>query len=145
MTMRRSIWCNHYQAPAEHTECKAGVKFADLDGPIGKWPCFCKTGESPPGGCDKAQFPTAEEIAYEDAEIERRCREIERRYRELGKARKAIVESLGGPWKRGTPGSRGSIDCPVCGGKATLHFTRAGYNGHIHAHCGTKDCVCWME
>ena len=63
----------------------------------------------------------------------------------MAKARNAIVDSLGGPWKRGTPGASGTIDCPVCDGKKMLQFSRAGYNGHIHAACGTDGCVCWME
>lgn len=62
-----------------------------------------------------------------------------------GKARAAIVEHLGGPWKKGTPSAVGKIDCPVCGGKETLAFRRAGYNGHIHAQCSTDGCVSWME
>lgn len=27
------------------------------------------------------------------------------------------------------------MDCPVCGGKDTLEFTRSRYNGHKHGHC----------
>jgi hypothetical protein len=59
-------------------------------------------------------------------------------------ARKAIVEHLGGPWKRGMAGAAGNIPCPVCNA-GRLHFTRAGYNGHVHAHCTTGGCVAWME
>lgn len=61
------------------------------------------------------------------------------------RARGAIVEHLGGPWKKGVEGSVGQIDCPVCGNKDCLRFSRAGVNGHIHAACLTKDCVSWME
>lgn len=61
------------------------------------------------------------------------------------KAREAIVEFCGGPWKRGDGGVAGVIDCPCCGAKDSLSFSRAGYNGHIHASCETEDCVSWME
>ena len=38
----------------------------------------------------------------------------------------------------------GQIDCPVCkSGK--LRYTRASYNGHVHAACSTDNCVQWME
>jgi len=60
-------------------------------------------------------------------------------------ARNAIVAYLGGPWKRGMGGATGIIDCPVCGTAQALRFSRAGYNGHIHAGCKTKNCVAWME
>lgn len=41
-------------------------------------------------------------------------------------------------------GGRGELPCPTgCGG--TLHYSVAGYNGHMHAKCDTKDCVSWME
>lgn len=136
-----TIFCKHYQGAADHKTCEAGVeyqKFRAYGLPISKWPCFCEQNQQPPGGCDLADFPTAEEIAAEEKEIEARCAA-------LGMARKAIVEYLGGPWKRGTPGARGTIDCPVCGAEKSLCFSRAGYNGHIHAACRTKGCVSWME
>lgn len=56
----------------------------------------------------------------------------------------AIVDHLGGPWKRGTASASGEIKCPVCE-DGTLRFTRSGYNGCIHASCSTEDCVRWME
>jgi len=57
----------------------------------------------------------------------------------INKARAAIVEYTGG--QRGT---RGHIDCPVCG-CGTLSFAVADSNGHIHAACTGRDCVRWME
>lgn len=38
----------------------------------------------------------------------------------------------------------GAITCPVCG-KGSLRYSRAEYNGHIHAACTTDGCVGWME
>lgn len=76
-----------------------------------------------------------------------REREKEDRIRSKGTmlAREAIVEHLGGPWKKGTPGGKGLIDCPVCEKVLCLSFIRAASNGHIHATCRTLGCVSWME
>lgn len=131
-------WCKHYRGMSGKTQCEAGVEFASLPNRGTKeftksCPCF---GPDQSGTCEKAEYPTAEEMAAEDREIEERCIN-------LGKARRAIVEHLGGPWTKGTPVGAGEIDCPVCG--KTLKFTRSGYNGHIHARCETDGCVSWME
>lgn len=130
-------WCKHYHGMQKQT-CSAGVAFEDLPGRGTKTffdtcPCF-----GPSSGCDKAEYPTAEELAAADAEMKVR-------FQNIGKARQAIVAHLGGPWKRGTPGASGAIDCPVCNAPKSLRFSRAGYNGHIHAGCSTVDCVSWME
>lgn len=127
-------WCKNYIAMFDNETCLAGIEYAIFDDtPHEKTPCWHKC-----GGCAAAVYPTPEEIAAEEAEINARCEM-------LGKARQAIVEHLGGPWKRGVPGASGVIDCPACGGKGTLHFSRSGYNGHIHAKCVTEGCVSWME
>lgn len=133
----RQIWCKHYRAMSNHTTCEAGVEYENFKGvPFDSRPCFFD-GPSR-AACDSAEYPTAEEIAAQDAEDERR-------FKMIGRARKAIVDHLGGPWKRGTPGGQGVIDCPVCGAEKSLRFSRAGYNGHIHAACRTEGCVSWME
>jgi hypothetical protein len=72
-------------------------------------------------------------------------REMNERIEKVMKARDAIVAACGGPWKKGTPGSMGTIDCPVCGQPASLAFRRAQVNGHVHASCKTPGCVSWME
>ena len=38
----------------------------------------------------------------------------------------------------------GSMDCPVCK-TGKLRYSRAGYNGHVHAGGTTEGCVRWME
>ena len=38
----------------------------------------------------------------------------------------------------------GEIDCPVCKA-AKLRYSRASYNGHVHAACMSAKCVRWME
>jgi hypothetical protein len=70
---------------------------------------------------------------------------MEKRIENMGKARAAIVDHLGGPWKKGQPGARGVIDCPACGEPDALRFSCAAYNGHIHAQCEAHGCVSWME
>jgi hypothetical protein len=132
-------WCKHYRGMHEKTTCEAGVVFKELTGYHSKGfldacPCF-GPGKLP---CDKAEYPNAEEMAAHDAEM---LAMLERTV----KARKAIVEHLGGQWKRGKPGARGQIDCPICGAANALAFSRSGYNGHIHAACTTDGCVSWME
>lgn len=77
-----------------------------------------------------------------ESEDERKFRD---RAEKIGRARAAIVAHLREPWRKGMPGVRGFIDCPVCLGKRTLEFSRSGYNGHVHAGCETPGCVAWME
>jgi hypothetical protein len=38
----------------------------------------------------------------------------------------------------------GEMPCPVCG-NGKLRYSRAGYNGHVHARCSNDGCVAWME
>ncbi len=133
-------WCNHYRGMHESKACEAGVRFQELPtygekGFMDRCPCF---GPQAVSICDKARYPTKEELASREAEIQKR-------FEGVIVARQAIVESLGGPWKRGVEGSNGVIDCPVCSAGKSLQFRRAGYNGHIHARCKTDDCVSWME
>jgi hypothetical protein len=130
--------CKHFNGTVNKT-CEAGVKYEDVRTSKGEgkgWslPCY---DEAAPKKCAKCELPTDEEVAAEEA-----------RWVKISEgtmmAREAIVAHAG-PWKRGTPGAQGTIDCPVCSSKGTLRFTRAGVNGHIHAACSTKNCVSWME
>lgn len=138
--MRETIFCKHYRAMSEHDTCSAGVAYDTFKGvKFDDRPCFMRGKDRKIcGGCDLQQFPTVEEVAAEDAVFAAR-------FVKTIAARAAIVEHLGGDWKKGTPGTNGTIDCPCCEGVATLRFSRAGYNGHIHAHCSTDGCVSWME
>ena len=137
--MLNTIFYKHFRSMSEHKTCEAGVEYETLRGiPFESRPCFCKTGLEPNSGCELAEFPTAEEIAAEEAEWQRR-------FQDTALARRRIVEFLGGPWKRGMDGTQGVIDCPVCESQESLSFSRSGYNGHIHARCSTIGCVSWME
>ena len=47
-------------------------------------------------------------------------------------------------WRKKPPfGKQEVIECPACKGR--LHLSQSSYNGHVHGHCETKDCVSWME
>lgn len=133
-------FCNHYRGMHKKDRCEAGVAFAELEHYRTKQfhdscPCF---GPDHPGKCAHKEYPTPEEMAAREAELAER-------FAAIGKARAAIVEHLGGPWERGQGGAVGAVTCPVCEQVDTLHFSRSGYNGHIHAKCATTDCVAWME
>jgi hypothetical protein len=137
--MRSTIFCNHYRAMHGNTTCKVGVAFDDFKGgAFDQRPCFCNPGATPNPGCSLQEMPTPEQLAAEEAEMNAR-------FEKIGKARKAIVENLGGPWKRGKPSVAGVIDCPACGKEQSLQFSCSGYNGHVHAKCKTEGCVSWME
>jgi hypothetical protein len=144
--------CVHFRAMSTHNECNVGVRYDSVrvehefiqyrsHGTIYtsrvSIPCFADRNYRPDlCKCEKALYPTPEEIAAHHADTDMRLGRI-------GRARKAIVDHLGGPWKKGMQGSSGAIACPCCSGQ--LGFSRSGYNGRIHARCSTPDCVSWME
>lgn len=138
---RRNDWCKHYRGLSNGDTCAAGVKYAGVQkaGDDGRKSLPCIPDWNYTGvTCEKCEFRTPEEVAAMEAEQAKR-------FDDLMNARKAIVEHLGGKWKKGTPGASGRILCPVCGMPDALAFSRAGYNGHIHARCATPKCVSWME
>jgi hypothetical protein len=147
----RDNWCIHYAGfirpgMKEVTHCLAGVEYASVSVPDPDrtpqafkksfHPCFrYEAAKAKP--CDKCHFRTdGEQKTYDD--------EITAHINSIGVARKAIVDHLSGPWKKGMKGAFGTISCPVCK-TGQLSFTRSAYNGHIHAKCTTDDCVSWME
>lgn len=137
---KRRGFCNHYRAMSEHDTCEAGVAYETIKGmDFGKRPCFFE-GEPPVKStlCELAMYPTPDELAARDAELKKR-------FEGTALARQAIVAACGGPWKKGMASFSGVIDCPVCEKPKSLGYSRAGYNGHIHARCSTIGCVSWME
>ena len=65
------VWCKHYRGMHEKTQCEAGVLFASLEHYGTKLfsascPCF---GPEQSGDCEKKEYPTAEEMAAEEAEF----------------------------------------------------------------------------
>lgn len=142
--MKRTIFCKHYTGYAVGPVCAAGVPYDSVmqgkGTPQMSLPCVeqARKPRALPCHCDKQDMPTQEELDAEDAAFKKMFENIKT-------AREAIVSHLGGPWKRGMPTSRGVITCPICGKENSLHYSRAGYNGHIHAMCKTDGCVSWME
>lgn len=133
----RRGFCKLYRAMSSNETCEAGIEYAKFKGTdFAHCPCFYIEGGPLPTTCEHAVYPTPEELAIRDAWLKER-------FARTGLARQAIVDSLGGPWKKGVAGSQGAIECPVCQGR--LSFSRSGYNGHIHAKCSTAECVSWME
>lgn len=144
--------CRHF-AGVNFTDpqkrCKAGVLMSDVTvdesyryqyegrGPIytasHSLPCF--RDDDPHGvcHCEHQSFPTPEEIAAEDAEVEQMVARF------VG-ARSAILAH-----SKGKRGVSGRIDCPACKAKGALAYSVSGYNGHVHAKCDTDDCVNFME
>jgi hypothetical protein len=131
--------CKRFNGVQNKT-CEAGVNYDQVRSTdVHRRSLPCLFDDTPDCvACDKREKFTEEEA---DAMIA----EDNLRVNGMIAARKAIVEHLGGPWKKGTAGSSGTIDCPVCKTEKSLRFSRAGYNGHIHAHCLKGDCVSWME
>jgi hypothetical protein len=119
---------------SQHKTCEADVSYDAFKGkPYAQCPCFSPRGV----GCSLAVYPTAEEIEAED-------KMFQEHFERTVKAREAIVDDCGGPWKKGALSASGEIPCPVCG-TGQLKYSRAGCNGHIHAACTTENCVAWME
>ena len=118
----------------QNKTCEAGVEYDSVRGEGPGVPCLCdwKTGEQPSKACDKRRWPTREEaeadIASANASFER-----------IDACMKAIREKHGK-----ARGLRDSMPCPnACGG--TLHYSIAGYNGHVHGRCTTEGCASWMQ
>lgn len=132
--------CKHFNG-VQNKKCEVGIDYETFrveGGGLGL-PCLKHLGEHlPKQDCPQAVYPTV-------AEAEQELADREQSWRNICTAREAIVVHLGEPWKNGMAGSGGIIDCPVCKAEKSLHFSRAGYNGHIHAKCATANCVSWME
>lgn len=128
--------CKHYNGNVyKRKECDAGINTRSLVGGsdtgwLIRTPCMKK--HCTDIVCDKYEDPTADEIAEDNAWIER----------EIDKLRKAVptLEKL----KHDYPnGGSGEIECPVCSGE--LQFSVSSYNLHVHGKCKTENCLCFME
>lgn len=135
---KRLATCVHFNG-IMNDACKVGVTYASVrDGSVRpyRFPCIGREGDPCATTCAKRQLPTLAEVEAEEARFRKSMADTMT-------ARAEIVENIG-PWKRGEPGEEGQTPCPVCK-SGTLHFTRSGFNGHIHAACSTRGCVRWME
>lgn len=138
---RRLATCKHFNG-IQHKACRAGVTYKDVEAeapPLtGRHlPCLpnMKSGVCE-GECAKREFPTAAEVEEREVAM----------MKSLDNTRMAIVaisEKIG-KWKKGMGGCGGDMPCPVCK-TGTLHYSRSGYNGHLHGACTTVGCVRWMQ
>jgi hypothetical protein len=128
--------------------CNKGVNYKENDGGQGegygaRLACFPK--DHPRGGerasCNLFDAATAQE------EKEFKTKAMER----LGAMAAAISEikekhGIETEWETPTDknnDARGTIECPTCEG--VLHYTVAGYNGHVWGKCETDGCLEWMQ
>lgn len=135
-------WCIHYRSnrnlkPGQPNTCEAGVDYKAWHGTgHTRWPCFLDDqGQSNPEAahCPHLRRPTPEEIAAHE-------KWIEEQITKLGTVMTGIAD-----WRRRHKGRSHSeiVECPACKGR--LHLSIAAYNGHVHGHCESDDCVSWME
>lgn len=134
-------WCIHYRGAHQHDSCEAGVPYAqfrtgDFNSTMTTQPCFLdKKGQSKPDAahCPHLRRPTPEEIAEHEKWWEKRMQMT------------LLAMTTIAPWRKKHAGKSfgETIECPVCKGR--LNLSIAACNGHVHAHCETKDCVSWME
>lgn len=120
--------------------CDAGVVYMTVKSSdpsvvgFAHYPCF-REGESLP--CDKRHFPTAEEVAAEVAEHDAHWERLK-----LGISAASDDAKKHG-FKKGN-GGNGFVRCPICT-TGDLHYSVAGYNGHMWGKCTTNGCVSWMQ
>jgi hypothetical protein len=156
-------YCQHYDASGitmiggkePHGCCKAGVNYLDQ---------FGRADPNDPvsqldgryyerAGIFKRIICTSGGARSEEEQL-KLCPKWLRATREQGIARHKEIEDvltrmrIVGPivaeWRKKLPrGKQETIECPVCKGR--LHLSQAAYNGHVHGHCSTPDCVSWME
>lgn len=131
--------CVHFTGMgSDKASCAVGVVYATVQNKtipgFAGIPCF-REGEAVP--CEKRRFPTPEEVAAEVADHDARWERLK-----IGIGAVSDDAKTRG-FKKGA-GGKGQIVCPVCK-TGELHYTVAGYNGHIWGRCTTKECVSWMQ
>jgi hypothetical protein len=123
---QRQNWCKHYNGYANHRECDDGHDYEEMfEG--------CHYDERP---ClNKASIvPCPSKVYMSDQEVADHEQKIATLIGHLGQCDQAIAKQSG---------SAGTITCPKCGG--TLHWSRAGNNGHVWGSCETNGCLRWVE
>jgi hypothetical protein len=87
--------------------------------------------------CDRAVFPTLEEVRAEVGESNSRIKQT------VTAMNACMADAKVKGLKRGN-GGKDSIPCPVCK-TGRLHYSVSGYNGNLWGQCDSKDCVSWMQ
>ena len=142
-TLEESIGgrCKHFNGIREEgRKCEAGVVYMSVMSQdpqkvgFARIPCFREGAEVP---CEKREFPTPEEVAFEVAEVKARSEQ-------LGRCIDAASQDAKKRGLKKGNGGQASVKCPVCE-SGTLHYRVASYNGHIWGQCSTVNCVQWMQ
>ena len=90
--------------------------------------------------CDKFTEPTEEEIAADEAEMDRHMQRMQLTFAVIARVKKKHDKSWSGVEK-----------CPVCGNKLHLQLNvffseyQGEHQKHLHGRCETQGCVAWME
>jgi hypothetical protein len=133
--------CVHFTG-IQNATCKEGINYRELVGGenIGwaaRIPCLLIDADKCAVVCGSRKLPSREEA---EAEFKHDNEQMSRHMLAISAAHKHAKEM--GFGKR--HGGQTSMPCPLeCGGR--LHYSVAGYNGHMHAKCETPNCVSWME
>lgn len=136
--LRKMNICAHFSG-VQHDTCRAGVPYSLVREPKTETTPFrfaCFQDEANGLLCDAAHFPTREE-----AEAEKLADDAA--YARHAQAHRAAHDDAKAKGFKKGHGGQSSLTCPLCSG--VLHYSVAGYNGHMHASCETKGCVSWME
>jgi hypothetical protein len=139
--------CHHFNG-SQNECCKAGIKYADIGGPIDgralRLPCL-----SPDTfqkrrmelGYTLAECSRLQRVTREEAEKE--AQHVIGRGDRTMKAMDAAYQDAKAKGFRKGSGGTGLIPCPICGGN--LRYSVASYNGHMHGKCEADGCVAWMQ
>ena len=114
--------CVHFTG-IDSTQCKIGVVYKAVKGDGFVFPCFKNT-KLTGGNCDKARFPSEEEIAEEEAKIKERATAV-----------RTLLMDIKYAFKK-TGKREGKIKCN-CGG--TIYYLVSTFNNHVHAQCNKCD------
>lgn len=127
--------CVHFTGLLED-RCEVGIPYdevRDTSASPYRFPCF-KDNCLP---CERKEFLSDEQVAHEVEQINLHTN------RTMKAMRAAADDAKVHGFKKGS-GGVGNLKCPCCE-TGTLHYSVAGYNGHMHGRCSTPECVSWMQ
>jgi hypothetical protein len=132
--MSKNDWCRHFRDLTKNADCRAGVVYKIIaPKPLageGGLPCWGVK----PGTvlCEYREGYTADEIAEQEDWLRQRMNDMGTVLRAIDAEHKASQS-----WA-------GEMPCPICK-TGRLRWTKARYNGHVHAGCSTPDCISFMQ
>jgi hypothetical protein len=127
--------CIHFTG-IQHKTCKVNVPYEKArDESVKPYKFACL--DSDTDICPLREYPTPEQIEADIAAFEKRMDDIRVAVPACREDAKANGFGKG-------RGGRGAINCPVCK-TGKLHYSVAGYNGHMWGKCTTEGCMSWMQ